>query len=242
VRTDRAVRLLLAVGLAVAVSSVVSAAEKIPGQRPLLVIGDQFQWVHGSWATYDLYDKAKRERSKMYIAILEQGKKKNRQGIWLEVGIEMRGEPKVMTRMLAEMTPSGPGDLLEAIVQVEGMGAFSVPGSFMKQGNEEGERQVGQVRPAREVRRMEERVITRRGRELKVWDVEAEDADGKPVKAVVSIELPPIAVVSADTDEMQMEIVDWGLAARSRITSKPMNFYLWIASQIGKGMSEGEKR
>jgi len=48
-----------------------SGAEKIPGQKPLLLIGDKFQFISGSWATYQIQDKAKNESCWMYISVLK---------------------------------------------------------------------------------------------------------------------------------------------------------------------------
>ncbi|MCU0241865.1 MAG: hypothetical protein MUF51_05525 [Vicinamibacteria bacterium] len=214
-------------------------AAQVPQQKPLIVIGDTFQWVYGSWAKYTILDKAKNETSQMTMAILDRGKKKDKAGIWMEIEMQVPDAPLVVTRILAEDRKGGPGDVLECIIQVAGMEpAFSVPGSFLKQGNDEGGKMVTQFKPAQEVKKVQERKQVYRGREIALWDVEALDGEGQPLKAIVSIEVPPIGVVLADTSETRMELVDWGLGARSRIQGKPLNFYLWIAKQVQKGMAQ----
>ncbi len=39
-----------------------------------------------------------------------------------------------------------------------------------------------------------------------------------------------------------MYLEDWGSDAMSRVTGTPMNFYVWIASQIGEALMEEAKQ
>jgi hypothetical protein len=218
------------------------AQQPIPGQTPLIVVGETFQWLPGTWAAYHLVDKATDEKSWMYFAVLDRETKNKTSGVWIEIEVRIPGSPHVVTRVLAEETPQGPGDLLAAIVQVEGMSPFNVPGNLLKEDAKTGARDVGQFRQAREVRRVRQHTLTRRGRALNVWDVEALDADGKPVKAIVSLELPPIGVVTADTGAILMDLDDWGNGATTRIKGHAMPLWLWVIGQTVKGANEGGKK
>jgi len=51
-----------------------------------------------------------------------------------------------------------------------------------------------------------------------------------------------MGVFKINTPEIGMYLVDWGSDAKSRITGTPMNFYLWIASQIGEALINTEEK
>ena len=53
----------------------------------------------------------------------------------MEVDIRMEGQPRVVTRFLAEETDSGPGELKKVIVYVEGHTPFNVPKKYFIQKN-----------------------------------------------------------------------------------------------------------
>jgi hypothetical protein len=211
-----------------------SAAEPVPGQKTLLIVGDSFQFVSGSWADYRVTDKAKQETYRIKISILDRTVQKQKPLAWMEIEVEPPKDPLVVTKMLVEETKEGPGEMQDVIVQVRGYSAFRVPKKYY-QGKEQ-DRQVKPVQPARAVKRLEKRSLVRNGRTLQVIDMEAEDAQGRPLKAIVSEELPPIGVCEAENDEVRMELLDWGDGARTAVTGRPMNFFLWIMQQIGKAM------
>jgi hypothetical protein len=71
--------------------------------------------------------------------------------------------------------------------------------------------------------------------------VEAVNDNKQPVEVWISEELPPMGIFKIDTPEIGMYLVDWGSDAKSRITGTPMNFYVWIASQIGEALMDGDK-
>jgi hypothetical protein len=217
----------------------------IPGQRPLIVIGEAFRFVHGAWACYSVRDKAANQDYRLCLAVLEGENRKKRKKdkartpcCWMEVEVGSPDHPRVVTRFLAEQTSNGPGELLEAVVQVEGYSPFRVPKKYLKPDDPK----VGETQVAHVVRRLEQKAIRHAGKDLWAWELEARDADGKEIRAVVNEELPPIGVYSAETDQIRMEIVDWGMDARSKITGTPTNFYVWILEQIAKEMSEPHKK
>ncbi len=230
-------RPLLSPALLLLAAPVLTAAADVPGQKPLLIVEGAFRFVSGSWARYNLRDKAKQEDYSMQIAILDQIAKKDKKYWWMEISVEMPKNPEVVTRILVEETPDGPGDMADAIVQVAGYAPFTVPKKYYQAKD----KQIVPPVPAHVVRRLEKKTFTRQGRSLAALEVEAQDADGNAVRAVVSEELPPIAVCTAETRDLAMDLVDWGGGARTRISGTPRSFYLWIFEQIGEGLSGKSK-
>lgn len=214
---------LLAVGC-------IFAQNDIPGQKSMLMIDGKFFYQQGAWADYALLDKAENKSYRMKIAILEPEKVKGKPFRWLEIEVAMEGDPAVVTRILAEELPSGPGRIEKVVVQVEGYSAFRVPKKYFKDDDAE----VGRFDAARIVRRMENKVITIDGRSLSAWEVEAESAEGEVMIATVSDELPPIALIGAETEDIKMTVNGWGGDAVTMITGKPKSFFFWILDQIGK--------
>jgi len=102
------------------------AGQEIKGQRPVMMIGDVFQFNEGSWATYTLHDKKDDSYYSMTMSILESVQRGQKACAWMEVEIETEKE-LVVTRFLTERTKTGPGDLFEAIVSVYGLDPFSIP-------------------------------------------------------------------------------------------------------------------
>jgi hypothetical protein len=209
-------------------------ADKMPGQKPLMLIGDTFQFTPGAWGSYRIQDKAKNESYRMVISILDKEKKQKSGTSWMEVEVETKDNPTVVTRFLAEETPQGPGKLLKVIVQVQGYAPFNVPGKYFKGKNAE----VGATVPAQIVRRLEKKSFPAAGRPVTGWEVEAEDQKGKRCRAVVSEEIAPIGIFEAETDEVKMSLIDWGAGAHTRITGTPRNFTIWILEQMANEMSK----
>jgi len=209
-------------------------AEKIPGQKPLLLIGDKFQFIPGSWAAYRIEDKVKSESYRMYIAVLDKDKKQKPPASWMEIVVESRGNPAVVTRLLAQETPQGPGKMLKVIVQVAGYSPFNVPKKYFQGKGAE----VAPTVPAQIVKRLEKRTFMAGKRQVEGWEVEAEDAKGSRTRGVVSEEVLPIGVLEAETDDVKMSLEDWGMDARTRIQGTPRAFSLWILEQIAKEISK----
>ena len=225
-------RLLLPLFVLIAVHA--GGAEKIPGQKPLLLIGDKFQFIPGSWAAYRIQDKTKNESYRMYIAVLDKNNKQKPPASWMEIGVESAGNPAVVTRMLAEETPQGPGKMLKVIVQVAGYAPFNVPKKYFQGKDAE----VAPTVPAQIVKRLEKRTFTAGTRQVEGWEVEAEDAKGSRTRGVVSEEVLPIGVLEAETVDMKMSLEEWGMDARTRIQGKPRAFFLWILEQLVKDIGK----
>jgi hypothetical protein len=225
---------------AVALASVLAAfhpataAEKIPGQRPMMIVGDTFQFIPGAWGRYNIVNKARNESYRMYISILPREKKQKPATSWMEVEIETRDNPKVVTRFLAEETHQGPGRLQKVIVQVQGYAPFNVPKKYFTGDNA----QVAPVIPAQTLKRADKSLRTVAGRQVTAWEVEAEDAGGNRTRAIVSEEIPPIGIVEAESGDIQMTLEDWGTDAVSHITGTPRNFTVWILEQIANEMGK----
>lgn len=199
------------------------------GQRQMVIVEGQFQWVQGSWARYDVADKVKNEHYRLTFAVLEPKDVKRKPYRWLELEAVLEREPKVVTRFLAEETSEGPGKLEEVIVQMEGLKAFRVPKKYLNPGKG---KTANPVVPAVVLKRLAEREIDVAGKRVKVIDVEAADSKGRPLTALVSLEVPPIGVVSAENDEVSMTLKDFGNGAATRITGPVLNFYLWIMERV----------
>ena len=209
---------------------------EVQGQRPMMIVGDAFQFTPGAWSSYTVQDRAKKEYYRMYIATLERLTRDGKPCSWMEVGVTPEKDPYVVTRFLVEETPEGPGEMLDVIVQVQGYAPFKVPESFYK--GEVGDRDVGNFQGAAVARRIARRVIPIGGRTVDVWDVEAVDAKGETLEALVSGEVAPIGVVMAESPLMGMYLSDWGSGAKSKIEGTPVNFYVWLMMQMGGALTK----
>lgn len=214
----------------------IEAGEQIPGQKPMPMIEGAFQFSSGAWADYDMYDKAKQQGYRMKFVTLTREFRQGQPHIWMEIGIEMPDQPRVVTRILAEETTSGPGEVREVIVQMDGHKPFSIPKSFLK----DDEKEVGQLQPFMSQEKLERRTVTHNGRTFEVWHVQAVDEQGLRMTAEVSESLPPLGIYQADTAEMNMRLVAHGLGAQTAIQGEPMDFWLWIMDQIGSALSGGK--
>jgi hypothetical protein len=231
----RTVRLVASVlSLLICLASPGLQAAEIQGQRPVMFLGDAFQFVPGAWSSYYIHDKAKNEHYRMLISTLEKEKGAKVPASWMEIEVTMEKNPPVVTRFLAEETPQGPGELLEVIVQMKGYAPFTVPKKYYDGADKE----VGQFQTAHTVKRLAQRTFRYRERDVKVIDVEAADVKGKKISAIVSENVLPIGVVMAETEEIGMYLDNWGGGSKSRIEGTPMNFYLWLMMQLGEGLTK----
>lgn len=223
--TRRILRLSLCLPLAAAMLGGVPAQDQnIPGQKAFPLIQDTFKFVPGSWADYTLFDKAKNETFRMRIAALEKETVKGVPCSWLEIEVEMKDAPLVVTSFLAEETPNGPGRIEKAVVQVAGMSPFSVPKKYL----DGPDAQVADFKPAKIVKKLEAKKVVLAGKTIEVLFVEAETEKNETVSAGISLRIPPIAVYQAETSEIKMTLNDWGGEARTRITGPAIPFFLWI--------------
>ncbi|RJX35993.1 MAG: hypothetical protein C4525_02070 [Desulfarculus sp.] len=206
---------------------------KVQGQRPVMVVDGAFLLQPGAWARYQVRDLVKKESSLLYIATLERTSHQGRPAMIMELEVQPQTGDPVVTRILAQDTPQGPGKVYEVVVQPRGYDPFTVPDSFLAdQGGEAGE--VQRFRPTGS----QSLSVTLKGRKLAAHKVSGSDAKGRPFNAVVSQAVPPLGLISVDTPETQMRLEDWGQGARSRIRGEPMNFYLWLILQIGNAMGQ----
>lgn len=208
------------------------AGQEVKGQRPVILVGDAFQFNEGSWATYTLHDKKDDSYYSMTMSILESVRRGKQECAWMEVEIETAKE-LVVTRFLTEKTKTGPGDLFEVIVYVHGLQPFSIPKSMLKDTN----KQVPPMQVARVARRVEQRQMAIDGESLNVWAVEGTDPQGGAMSAMVSVDVAPIGVLMADTRDISMYLEAWGGGAKTRIKGKPRGFMTWLLGLIGQGMS-----
>ena len=223
---------IIAAVCVLSVAMPLAAQDPIPKQAPLVVLEGSFAFVPGTWATYNVLDKGKNETSRLTIAALKRETVGGRPGIWLEIEAEMKDVPAVVTDLFAEETKDGPGKIYKAVIQVKGMSPFIVPKKYL-----EGEDQtVGAYQPAQIVKRLEQKKLVIKGRTIDSLQVEAQDKDGRMTKATVSVQVPPLALVTAETDDLKMTLDDWGEGAVSRISGIPIGFTLWLMEQIAEGM------
>jgi len=213
-------------------ASALSAQDTIPKQASMIVLKDTFQFVPGTWADYTVFDKEKNESYRFYIAALTRETVGGQSGIWLEIEAEMKGSPLVITAIFAEETKDGPGKIFKAVVQVKGMSPFVVPKKYL--GGED--QAVGTYETAQIVKRLEQKKIVHKGRTIDTLLVEAQDEEGRKTTATVSLQIPPIAIYAAETDDVRMTLNDWGIGAGTRIEGEPIGFTFWLLEQIVNGM------
>lgn len=207
-------------------------AQEIQGQRPVMLIGDTFQFTPGSWATYTLHDKAEDTYYTMTMSILESVRRNGKDSAWMEIEIETDKE-LVVTRLLTEKTKAGPGEMFEVVVYIHGMTPFTIPSSWLR----DEEKKVGDFKVSQVQSRVAQRSIRFGGYPLDVFDVDAVDEKGAPVAATVSLGVAPIGILMADTKDMAMYLEDWGTGAKTRVVGTPVGFIGWTIGLIGKGMA-----
>ncbi|HET6490469.1 MAG TPA: hypothetical protein VFG28_11995 [Syntrophales bacterium] len=232
---SRALLILAAVVIATGLAASQGQSAEIRGQRPMMIVGDTFQFTPGAWASYFIHDREKMEYYKMYIATLERLTCEEKSCSWMEVGVTPEKDAAVVTRFLVEETRSGPGEIFDVVVQVQGYSPFTVPKSFYK--GDAADKDVGNFRGAAVAKRITQRIIPIGGRTVNTWDVEAVDAKGGVMNALISEEVAPIGVVLAESPLFGMYLSDWGNGAKSRIEGTPVNFYVWLMMQMGGGLS-----
>src|SRR5512137_830658 len=80
----------------------------IHGQKPVMFVGDTFQFLPGAWASYYMHDKGKDEHYVMHMATLEKLKQNEKQCSWMEIKMLPESGPSVVTRLLVEETKQEP--------------------------------------------------------------------------------------------------------------------------------------
>ena len=212
-------------------------AEKIQGQKRMMIVDDTFRFVPGTWGDYTIVDKEKKESYHFVFSILNDERVQGKDCSWMQIRIDMKGKPSVVTQVLVEKTPQGPGEALKAIVQIAGFDPFIVPEKYLKGKGA----QVAPQEKYKVVQRLLRQEVFFKGRKIDLWKVRTEAENGKKAVAWVSEEILPLGVYKVDIPEFGMYLNDWGTGAKSGITGTPMNFYLWIAKVIGSALTEGMK-
>lgn len=207
--------------------------ENVPGQKSFPAIRDSFQFTPGAWAEYNIFDKAKNENYRMWIATLAKETIQGKPYSWLEIEVEMKDSPVVVTSILAEETADGPGRIEKAVVQVKGMSAFNVPKKYLQGQDQE----VSQFKPAHVVKKLSGKKITRGDKTIDVLAVEAENEKGEKMTAMVSVQLPPIAICDAETADLKMTAINWGAGAKTKIEGPALPFFLWVIEQAFSAVS-----
>jgi len=210
--------------------------ENIPGQRPMLLLDNAFQFISGSWADYTYFDKQKNESTRLYFSILDRETVKNAPYIWMEIEAAVKDAPVVVTRVLIEEKKAGPFRIDQAIVQVQGYSPFSVPQKYL----EGQDQQVGQFQTAHIVSQLAQQVIEHNGKRINAITAEAATDKGDKMSITYSLELPPIAVYQAENKDFRLSINDWGMDARSKINGPPESFLLWIMEQVNNAISKSD--
>ena len=210
--------------------------ENIPGQRPMLLLDNAFQFISGSWADYTYFDKQKNESTRLYFSILDRETVKNAPYIWMEIEAAVKDAPVVVTRVLIEEKKAGPFRIDQAIVQVKGYSPFSVPQKYL----EGQDQQVGQFQTAHIVSQLAQQVIEHNGKKINAITAEAATDKGDKMSITYSLELPPIAVYQAENKDFRLSINDWGMDARSKINGPPESFLLWIMEQVNNAISKSD--
>jgi hypothetical protein len=227
-------RILAASIFVLLASALLPAQDSIPGQKALPFLQDGFHFTPGTWTSYAILDKAKNETYTMTIASLTKETIQGKLYSWMEIGIEMKDSPSVVTSVLVEETGQGPGRIEKAVVQVQGMSPFTVPRKYL-----EGQDQaVGEFKPAHIIRKMQNRKVTLAGKAIDVLEVEAENDKGEKVNAQISLQILPIVIYEADTADIKMTALDFGGGAVTKIEGMPLPFALWLIETVANGLTK----
>jgi hypothetical protein len=212
-------------------------ASDIQGQKPVPLFTDGFRFQPGTWGIYDVQPKGTAATHRIYFAVLEEVTQKKGKAYWMEVEVTTADTPAVVTRLLLPATTNGPGDALEAIVQVAGYRPFTVPRRYLKPDPKSKSAQVGQfirfTMPTGPVVQS----IDWKGRTVRAMDIKVMDANEQPVQVVVSEEVPPLCILRFDSPDTLMKLVDWGNGAKTKIIGKPVGMWRWIMGLFGSAMS-----
>ncbi len=218
-----------------------AGAPEVAAQPSVMIVGDVFQFIPGAWAEYHLLDHAKEEEYTMRIALLDSVRVRPRlfarrqKYQWMEIDVALPEQPRVTIQCLVQVTPEGPGDMHEALVQIEG---FRNPLRLKRRRLRT--RGADFVNPdiTWSEQRLEERTITHQERSFQAWTVEASDDEGRTIEATVSADLPPIGVYHIESPAVRMTLNDWGMGATGTIHGKPLGLWRWIFRQVRGGLSE----
>ena len=198
-------------------------------QQDTMFLQDTFCWVPGAWAEYHLVRGSTSTPLRFRMAITELDTSSVPAKAWVEVGIGPTNGAMIITRMKLEANDSGPGDPLEAIMQLPGSDPIAVPRKHLKSGKASGTRALRwtctSAQPAWSN-------MTWLGQEITVAEMTATNSTGARSTVFVSSNVPPLCIVSASATNMEMRMVAWGGNATSSIAGKPVGLLRWIWRQI----------
>ena len=103
----------------------------------------------------------------MVFTILNDEKVQGKECSWMQIKIDMKGKPSVVTKVLMEKTPKGSGKAMRTIVQVAGYDPFIVPDKYL--GGQDA--QVVPTEKYKIVRRLYRQKLHFKGREINLWKV-----------------------------------------------------------------------
>jgi len=214
------------------------------GQPAMMMVGEVFQFIPGTWAEYELFDLGAEKTFTMRVSMLESEQvrrrlfSRRRTYHWMEIAITQPDEPRVTVKVLAQETPEGPGEQHEAVVQVEG---FENPIRLSRRRLAKSDDEILSTGLTWVQTQLGKEEMTHLGRTFTAWTLQAEDAEGRTMSAVVSEDLPPFGLYQVETPEMRMVLTDWGTGATSAIEGRPLGLCRWILKQIGTAMAGGEQ-
>ena len=229
---------VLALFLLLSAFSALAGQDAIPGQKPMLLLDNAFQFISGSWADYTYFDKQKNESTRLYFSFLERESVKSVPYIWMEIEAAVKGSPVVVTRVLIQEKSAAPFRIDQAIVQVQGYSPFTVPKKYL----EGQDQQVGQFQTAHIVRQLGQQVIEHKGQKINAITAEGATDQGDKVTVTYSLELPPIAVYQAESKDFRLSVNDWGMNARTKINGTPESFFMWIMEQVDNAFATGDTK
>ena len=212
-------------------------AGEVQGQKPLPMWANGFRFQPGTWGVYDVQSKGTAETYRVYFAVLEEVAQRKGQAFWIEIEVATTSTPAVVTRILTPVTTNGPGDAMEAIVQVTGYRPFTVPHRYLKPDPKGKGEQVGQFIRFSMPANPTFKTIDWRGRNVQAVDVRVTDPQNRPVQVLISEEAPPLCILRFDGPDATMDLLDWGVSAKTKITGKPVGLLRWIMGLFGSALS-----
>ena len=214
--------------------------DPMQGQKPVPMVAGEFRFVPGSWGIYKLKSADDPQDYKMYFAILDEVKQRKGKAYWMEIEMYTNDHPAVVTKILVPDTGDGPGDVLKAYVQLTGYRPFEVPGKYLKPDPKKKQDGVGQFEKYDLAGQSGEKEIIWKGRKLKATTTDTTDAQGKPTSVTISTEAPPLCVVKMNSPQVQMELLDWGTDAKTKMIGKPVGLWRWVWGVAVTAAAEGE--
>ena len=181
-----------------------------------------------------MYDKEKFTYTFLDIATRGREECSNPSGcIWIELKVQAEEQPLVITKILAENTPKGPGDVKKAAVWIEGYDPFWIPDKLM----ERQDKKISNFQGITDKEVIESRIGRLLGKIVTVKKVIARMPNhGERLTAYVSKDIPPLGIVMLKGPHVDMYLRAWGMQRGSWMTKEPVSFYWWIMKQVGRAL------